>query len=212
MYTPEAYDNQDRAELHACMRQWSFATLITQSASGAQATHLPFLLDDDGPMGTLTTHLARANPQLAELLAGRPALVIFQGPHAYISPSWYDNQLTFPTWNYAAIHARGIPACIEAPDQVLAVLERTVRQYDEPLGGAWRFPAIPAEMVLPRLKAIVAVRIPIDSLAGKFKFNQDKSPADRLGVIRALASSPDRRDQAAAEFMQQRETMGGGTP
>ncbi|QHI97215.1 FMN-binding negative transcriptional regulator [Xylophilus rhododendri] len=206
MYTPKAYENHDLAELHRCMRQWSFATLITHGASGTQATHLPFLFDaEDGAAGTLTTHLARANPQLADLLAGAPALVIFQGPHAYVSPSWYQQQLTFPTWNYAAIHARGLPLCLEGPEEVRAVLDRTVRQYDEPLGGAWRFPEMPAELIASRLKAIVAVRIPIDSLEGKFKFNQDKSPADRLGVMQALASSPDRGDQAAAEFMRQRE-------
>lgn len=202
MYTPKPYANDDRAELHGCMRQWSFATLVTHGAAGVQATHLPFLLDaGDGPLGTLTTHLARANAQLADLLAGSPALVIFQGPHAYVSPSWYDNQRTFPTWNYAAIHARGVPACIEEPQAVREVLERTVRHYDEPLGGAWRFPDMPDEMVLPRLRAIVALRIPIDSLEGKFKFNQDKSPADRAGVLRALESSTDRGDHAAAEFM-----------
>lgn len=212
MYTPQAYAHHDRAELHGCMRQWSFATLVTHGAAGAQATHLPFLLDDDAAMGTLTTHLARANPQLADLQAGSPALVIFQGPHAYVSPSWYENQRTFPTWNYAAIHARGIPECIEAPDQVRAVLDRTVQHYDAPLGGAWRFPDMPADMVLPRLKAIVAVRIPIATLEGKFKFNQDKSPADRLGVIGALASSPHRGDQAAAEFMRQREPLQRTTP
>jgi len=204
MYTPKPYENKDRAELHDCMRRWSFATLITHGANGSQATHLPFLLDaEDGPMGTLTTHLARANGQLADLQAGVPAMVIFQGPHAYVSPSWYDNQLTFPTWNYAAIHVRGVPACIESPEEVRGVLDRTVRQYDEPLGGAWRFPAMPPEMIVPRLKAIVAVRIPIESLEGKFKFNQDKSAADREGVIRALESSADRGDQAAAEFMRQ---------
>lgn len=206
MYTPKAYENHDRAELHDCMRQWSFATLITHGASGSQATHLPFLLDEDGPMGTLTTHLARANPQLADLQAGSPALVIFQGPHAYISPSWYENQLTFPTWNYAAIHARGMPECIEAPDRVRGVLDRTVRQYDEHLGGVWRFPEMPEDMISPRLRAIVAVRIPIASLEGKFKFNQDKSPADRLGVIRALEGSPEPGDQVAAEFMRRRES------
>lgn len=208
MYTPPPYAHHDRAELHDCMRQWSFATLITQGAAGsgaagAQATHLPFLVDaDDGPLGTLTTHLARNNAQLADLLAGSPALVIFQGPHAYISPSWYDNQRTFPTWNYAAIHARGQPECLESPEAVRAVLDRTVAHYDAPLGGNWRFPEMPAEMIAPRLQAIVAVRIPIDTLEGKFKFNQDKSPADRQGVLRALLASPDRGDQAAAEFLQ----------
>lgn len=205
MYTPKAYENHDRAELHACMRQWSFATLVTHGASGSQATHLPFLLDEDGALGTLTTHLARANPQLADLQAGRPALVIFQGPHAFVSPSWYDNQLTFPTWNYAAIHARGTPTCMEASEQVRGVLDRTVRHYDEPLGGAWRFPEMPEDMTASRLRAIVAVRIPIAALEGKFKFNQDKSAADRLGVIRALERSSERSDQAAAEFMRRRE-------
>jgi len=202
MYTPKPYENHDRAELHRCMRQWSFATLVTHGAAGPQATHLPFLLDaDDGPMGTLTTHLARANAQLADLLAGSPALVIFQGPHAYVSPSWYDNQRTFPTWNYAAIHARGLPVCMEDPQAVRDVLDRTIAHYDAPLGGSWRFPEMPPEMVLPRLGAIVAVRIPIAALEGKFKFNQDKSPADRLGVLRALESSAERGDHAAAEFM-----------
>jgi transcriptional regulator len=206
MYTPKPYENHDRDELHACMRQWSFATLITHGNAGSQATHLPFLLESDvGPQGTLTTHLARANPQLADLQAGAPALVIFQGPHAFISPSWYENQLTFPTWNYAAIHARGVPDCMEDPDEVLAVLNRTVKQYDEPLGGSWRFPEMPATLTASRLKAIVAVRIPIEDLQGKFKFNQDKSPADRLGVINALAQSPSRGDQATAEFMRARE-------
>jgi transcriptional regulator len=206
MYTPKPYENHDRDELHACMRQWSFATLVTHGSAGSQATHLPFLLESDASAhGTLTTHLARANPQLADLQAGCPALVIFQGPHAFISPSWYENQLTFPTWNYAAIHARGVPHCMEDPDDVLAVLNRTVRQYDEPLGGSWRFPEMPATLTASRLKAIVAVRIPIDDLQGKFKFNQDKSPADREGVINALARSPARGDQAVAEFMRARE-------
>lgn len=206
MYTPKPYQNNDQAELHACMRQWSFATLITHGASGSQATHLPFLVDaDGGPHGTLTTHLARANPQLADLMAGSPALVIFQGPHAFISPSWYENQRTFPTWNYAAIHARGMPDCIEDAGLVREVLDRTVRVYDEPLGGSWRFGDMPEELILPRLKAIVAVRIPIDTLEGKFKFNQDKSAGDRLGVIEALEASSKPDDHAVARMMRDRQ-------
>jgi transcriptional regulator len=206
MYTPKAYENQDQAELHACMREWSFATLITHGASGSQATHLPFLTDaEGGPHGVLTTHLARANPQLIDLLAGCEALVIFQGPHAFISPSWYENQNTFPTWNYTAIHARGTPICIEDPQAIRQVLDRTVKVYDEPLGGDWRFDAMPDDMVLPRLKAIVAVRIPIRSLEGKFKFNQDKTPADRRGVIAALENTLDPSKLMAAAFMRARE-------
>ncbi|MDS1140200.1 FMN-binding negative transcriptional regulator [Pusillimonas sp. SM2304] len=206
MYTPKPYQNHDQAELHACMRQWSFATLITHGPKGSQATHLPFLVDaESGPHGTLVTHIARANPQLADLLAGSPALVIFQGPHAFISPSWYENQQTFPTWNYAAIHARGTPVCIEEAESVRRILDRTVQVYDTPLGGSWRFDAMQEELILPRLKAIVAIRIPLDALEGKFKFNQDKSPADRLGVITALEKSNDAGNHAVATLMRRRE-------
>ncbi|MDQ2187184.1 FMN-binding negative transcriptional regulator [Alcaligenaceae bacterium A4P071] len=206
MYTPKPYENKIENELHASMRAWSFATLITHGPTGSQATHLPFLLDTErGTHGTLTTHLARANPQLADLQSNAPALVIFTGPHAYVSPSWYENQRTFPTWNYAAIHVRGVPRCIEDALEIRNVLERTVQIYDEPLGGSWRFDAMSEDLVLPRLRAIVAVEIPIDSLEGKFKFNQDKSAADRIGVIEALEASNVLSDRAAAALMRARE-------
>ncbi len=208
MYNTKPYQNHDKTELHACMRQWSFATMITHGTCGSQVTHLPFLLDAAaGPHGTLTTHIARANPQLADLQTGGLVLVVFQGPHAFVSPSWYENQQTFPTWNYAAIHARGTPTCIEDAEYVRKVLERTVSVYDEPLGGNWRFDAMPDEMVLPRLNAIVAVTIPIVSLEGKFKFNQDKSLADRRGVILALEKSESTSDHAAARLMRLREKL-----
>ncbi len=187
MYTPPAYAEPDVALLHTRMREWSFATLITNGANGLNATHLPFLLDSDkGANGTLTTHLARANAQLKDLQAGADALVIFQGPHAFISPSWYENRLTFPTWNYTAIHVRGKPVLFEEPADVHAVLTRTVALYDTPLGGEWTFEGVPESMTSTRLRAIVALEIPIDSIEGKMKLNQDKSVQDRLGVIAAL--------------------------
>lgn len=187
MYTPAAYAEPDLATLHRRIREWSFATLVTHGAGGLNATHLPFLLDADaGPRGTLTTHLARANAQLQDLQAGAGTLVIFQGPHAFVSPSWYENRLTFPTWNYTAIHVRGRPRLIEAPDAIHAVLRRTVACYDTPLGGAWNFEAMPEAMIAPRLRAIVALEIPIDTIEGKMKLNQDKSVPDRQGVIAAL--------------------------
>lgn len=202
MYTPSAYAEADLALLHTRMREWSFATLVTQGESGLNATHLPFLLDADaGPQGTLTTHLARANAQYDDLKAGASALVIFQGPHAFVSPSWYRNQLTFPTWNYTAIHARGQPSLVEDAQAVHAVLQRTVAHYDTPLGGNWRFGAMPDTLVASRLGAIVAVTLPIDQLEGKMKLNQDKTVADRLGVIAALERLGDPQGLAVAQLM-----------
>lgn len=201
MYTPPAYAESDIGALHAFMRTHSFATLVTVGAAGANATHLPFLLREDGVCGTLVTHLARANPQWRDLQDGAQALVLFQGPHAFISPSWYVNRQTFPTWNYTAVHARGTPCLIDAPEAIRAVLAETVARYDTPLGGEWRFPEMPESLTAPRLTAIAALEIPIAGLEGKMKLNQDKSVADRLNVIRELERLGDAGSLAVARLI-----------
>ncbi len=201
MYTPPAYAETDIGVLHAFIRAHSFATLVTVGAEGANATHLPFLLRDDGGRGVLVTHLARANPQWRDLQGGAQALVLFQGPHAFISPSWYVNRQTFPTWNYTAVHVRGAPRLIEAPEAIRAVLSETVARYDAPLGGEWTFPSMPESLTAPRLQAIAALEIPIGTLEGKMKLNQDKSVADRLGVIRELERLGDTGSLAIARLI-----------
>lgn len=201
MYTPPAYAESDEALLRERMRAWSFATLVTHGAEGLNATHLPFLVDDEGPHGLLTTHLARGNAQYRDLKAGAPALVIFQGPHAFVSPSWYTNRLTFPTWNYTAIHVQGTPEVVDDTSAIHAVLQRTVAIYDTPLGGEWAFGAMPQELTASRLTAIAAVRIPIARIEGKMKLNQDKSVADRLGVIAALEKQGDAQSLAVAALI-----------
>ncbi|MGJ7524589.1 FMN-binding negative transcriptional regulator [Variovorax sp. GB1P17] len=211
MYTPKPYIEDDLATLHAGIRAWSFGTLITVGPSGVNATHLPFLLDaqEDGH-GLLTTHLAKKNAQYDDLRAGAEALAIFQGPHAFITPSWYVKQSTFPTWNYTAIHARGTPRVIEERMAVHAVLRRTVALYDTPLGGNWDFDAMPFDFVAPRLDMIAAVEIPVRVLEGKYKLNQDRSEEDRLGVIAALERLGDPQGVAVAGLMKQRMAVSAG--
>lgn len=209
MYTPPAYAEHETRTLHAFMRAHGFATLVTVGADGAQATHLPFLLREDGGHGTLVTHLARANPQWRDLEAGARALVLFQGPHAFISPSWYVNQQTFPTWNYTAVHARGTPRLIQEPESIRAVLSATVAHYDTPLGGGWTFPAMPETLTAPRLKAIAALEIPIATLEGKMKLNQDKSVQDRLGVVRELERLGDTGGLAIARLIRAQLDLAG---
>jgi len=201
MYTPPAYAEHDGARLLACMREWNFATLVTHGANGLNATHLPFLVDEGGAHGTLTTHLARANAQVRDLEAGAPALVIFQGPHAFVSPSWYENRMTFPTWNYTAIHAHGTPQLVDDTAAIHAVLTRTVALHDTPLGGEWAFGAMPEALTASRLKAIMALRMPIARIEGKMKLNQDKSVADRRGVIAALERRGDAQSVAVADLI-----------
>lgn len=203
MYTPPAY-REDRLDvLHDLMRQWSFATLITSGPAGILATQLPFLIDGNGAKGRLITHLARANPQCDQLAGGGEALVVFQGPHAFISPSWYENRETFPTWNYTAVHAYGRPVIDDDPEVLRALLKRVISRYDTPLGGPWRFEDMPEAAIAPRLKAIIAVEIDIDRLEGKLKLNQDKTPADRAGVIAELDGSNDPVARQTATMMRE---------
>ena len=211
MYTPKPYIEADLATLHAGIRAWSFGTLVTVSASSVNATHLPFLLDaqDDG-YGLLTTHLAKKNAQYDDLRAGVDVLAIFQGPHAFVTPSWYVKQSTFPTWNYTAIHARGTPRLIEERMAVHAVLRRTVADYDTPLGGNWDFDAMPFDFVAPRLDMIAAVEIPVRVLEGKYKLNQDRSEDDRKGVIAALERLGDPQSVAVAGLMKQQLAVSQG--
>lgn len=210
MYTPRAYAQDDLATMHAAIRAWSFGTLITHGETGTNVTHLPFLLHaDDGTQGTLITHLARANPQIDDLRAGAPAVAVFQGPHAFISPSWYENQLTFPTWNYTAVHVRGRPEVIEDAQRIHDVLVETVATYDTGPARTWTLEGMPAQTTLSRMGAIAAVRLPIGHIEGKWKLNQDKSIADRLGVIAALLRQADPQSHAVADLIARQADMQG---
>src|SRR5438105_8078807 len=121
MYIPAAFRESRPEALHALIRAHSFGTLISVVDSELFATHMPFLLDADrGRNGTLVGHLARPNPHWHSF--GSLALAIFQGPHAYVSPSWYATDQAVPTWNYTAVHAYGVPLIVEAPAQVSEIL------------------------------------------------------------------------------------------
>ncbi|WP_370302331.1 FMN-binding negative transcriptional regulator [Pseudooceanicola sp.] len=188
MYTPPAYSETDTALLHRLMQEWSFATLVSSEMGAPLATHLPFLVDPGGSqgLGRLVTHLARNNPHW-EALEDREVLVIFQGPHAFVSVDWYDNHLTYPTWNYGAIHARGRVKLERDPEALRALLRRFIGQF-QPAETKWSFDEMPEEMTAPRLRAIVGLELDITRLDGKLKFNQDKSDTDRAGVRAALSN------------------------
>src|SRR5688572_11201734 len=139
MYLPRHFHEQDPEQLFALMRQHSFATLVTAGSDGVPfATHLPFLVEPEAaPHGRLCAHMARPNPHWRGFSEDREALVIFQGPHAYVSPTWYATSPQVPTWNYATVHAYGSPRVIEAQDEVLRILRDSAATY-EPGPAPWR--------------------------------------------------------------------------
>jgi transcriptional regulator len=198
MYTPRFNQVADRTTLLDAMRANSFAILFGSGAEGASlATHLPLVVRDEGEHGLIEGHFARANSHW-QALAGRETLVVFAGPHAYVSPTLYAEQLSVPTWNYIAIHAYGTPELIEDEPGTLAVLDGLIRTHEPAYADQWA--SLPEGYRRTMLSGIVGFRIPIARIEGKFKLSQNRPEADRRNVREAHASgSPDAR--SLAEWM-----------
>jgi transcriptional regulator len=201
MYIPPAFRMEDAGKLAALMQRHSFATLISHDGAAPFASHLPMLFRPEaGPHGTLVSHLARANPQWQHFAAGGEVLAIFHGPHSYISPSWYQAGLAVPTWNYATVHAYGVPKIFSEHERVVALLRDTVSAYEASFAQPWPGD-LPDDFRDRLLQGIVAFEIPITRLEGKFKLGQNRSTADNQGVFDALSRSPDTDSQALARLM-----------
>jgi transcriptional regulator len=168
-----------------------FANLVTMGAEGLDATPLPLMMDtSDGPRGSLIGHVARANPQWRTTDTRQDALAIFSGPDSYITPSYYETKrLTgkvVPTWNYVTIHARGRISFFEDPEALLALVRRLTERHEAGRADPWAVSDAPADFTQSQLRAIVGVRLEITALTGKWKMSQNRSPADRAGVISGL--------------------------
>lgn len=209
MYIPDAFREADQAVLHQVIRDNSFATLITYGGGAPSASHLPLILDSArGDRGTLRGHMARANPQWRDFKDGAEALAIFQGPHAYISPSWYETHPSVPTWNYVAVHAYGVPRLIEDRAELRDLLKVSVKLYESGFEKPWEFD-LPEGFVEKMIDMIVGFEVPIGRLEGKLKLNQNRSAADRRSVIRVLERSPDPVARAIGELMAARTPPAG---
>src|SRR6266436_1251670 len=199
MYMPKLYQEDDLATLHGLMRDYSFATLVTQHDGATLATHLPLVIEaDEGPYGTLYGHMARANPQWQDFDATQEVLVIFQGPHTYISPSWYEVELSVPTWNYAVVHAYGLPHLIEDGEELYKLLKTLIQTHEANFEMPWPF-QLPDDYLQKMMRAIVGFEIEITRLEGKFKLSQNRTETERENAIAALQESTN--TAALAELM-----------
>jgi transcriptional regulator len=176
MYTRASHQPRDSAEVREVIERNMFATLVT----GMVATHLPFLLEGE----TLYAHMARANPQSA-MLEGEEALVIFQGPHAYISPSWYEERATAPTWDYVAVHCYG-RARVHSGDETRRNIERLIARVEEGRPHPWSLRDLSEESVHSLLRNVVSFEIVLSRIEGKFKLNQGDTPEHIRAAIAAL--------------------------
>jgi transcriptional regulator len=191
LYLPPLF-KEDRIDvLHDTIRRSGLATLVTLTPDGLIASHVPLLLDTEpAPYGTLLGHLARPNPQARGAVAGVQALAIFQGPDAYITPSWYETKRAtgkvVPTWNYVTIHAYGTIEFFDNTERLLAIVTRLTEKQEVARADPWAVTDAPADFTQSMLKSIVGFTLPIARLEGKWKMSQNRPAEDRAGVIDGL--------------------------
>jgi transcriptional regulator len=197
MYIPTHHRETDQGKLHDFIEAHSFGLLVSTLDGGLFATHLPFLLDRRE--GRLLAHLARTNPQWREL-EGREVLVVFSGPHAYVSPTWYEDENVVPTWNYVAVHTYGVCRLADEPDATADILSRTVAVYERPMPRPWAIDPS-TEFFAKMARGVVGFRVEISRLEGKWKLNQNHPAVRREKVAHALAASADPDAQEIARLM-----------
>ena len=196
MYIPKHFDEKRAELIHDLIRNYNFATMITMRDALPIVSHLPFLFTAQGSYGILTAHMARANPQWRSF-ANSDVTVIFQGPHAYISPRWYSpSDTNVPTWNYAVVHAYGVPQIISDEADAYGVLQRLITAHDP----SWTV-ELSDKNRQDMLREIVVFEIEVKKFEAKFKLSQNRSESDAKAVMRELSKSGNQTDNELGQLM-----------
>jgi transcriptional regulator len=193
MYVPEAFDETRPAALAALIRDHPLGLLVSGGPAGLLANPVPFRLDPEGgPHGVLRAHLARANPQWRAIAEAPEVLVVFQGPQAYVTPSWYatkrDHGRVVPTWNYMIVPSRGRATLHHNPAWLRRQIDALTAAREAARPEPWAVADAPEPFVAAQLRGIVGVEVAVAALVGKWKLSQNRSAADRAGVAAGLAA------------------------
>lgn len=198
MYIPPKFKLKNEAQIRAYIRQYPFATLITAANNYPIATHLPFILEQEGGQWYLLSHMAKANPQWKLLEESQP-LVVFQEPHAYISPTYYEKEENVPTWNYIAVHVYGTVEMLLEKEQAVEVLEKTIAVFEKNFQQQWKNLEDGYKKRL--LNGMVAFRIKIQNFEAKEKLSQNKTVQERQTISKGLLDTSDSSAQQLGEIM-----------
>lgn len=201
MYIPEFNRQEDRAATLAFMRANPFGILVSNVDGVPFASHLPFLVDEAGDQIIVRGHMARANAHWKSMKEGEESLVIFHGPHAYISPSLYELQESVPTWNYAAVHVYGEPNLFSDEEGLKETLHQMINTFESSYMAQWS--GLSEQYQSRMMKHIVGFEIKAKSLEAKFKLSQNRTKGEQARVMQALSQSKDSNISGVAELMQQ---------
>jgi len=206
VYVPNHFRAQSEDELYAVIDRYMFATVISAvDGASPRATMVPFVAREDGGRRRLWGHMARANPHWRDFQPVREILVVFRGPHTYISPSWYADEPNVPTWNFVVVHVYGRPRLLEPDDpRVLWVLEQTVEQAEARTARPWQL-AQAGDYARQLAPGVAAFEIEVARVEGSLKLSQNHPRENRRGVIAALAASESSDAREIADLMRARD-------
>lgn len=191
MYTPKYHALTDVAAMRTHIAEHPLGAWVCTAHNQLMANHIPFVWDaQHGGHGRLLGHVSRANPVWRELASGAPSVVMFMGPDAYITPSWYPGKRAHgkvvPTWNYVTVHAHGMARAIEDTEWILDVINRLTDAQESRRDRPWKVSDAPAAYIDRMLRAVVGIEITIERLEGRLKVSQDEDEQDRLGTVEGL--------------------------
>lgn len=204
MYVPKFNEEKDISVLHRLIKSKPLGAWTAISGGAIEVNHIPFVLkENDGELGTLVGHVARNNRIWQTLSVNQNSVVIFQGDQAYITPSWYPSKhkdgKAVPTWNYAVVHAYGIPRVFENPEELMAHITELTEIHEADQALPWKVSDAPQEYIDKLLAAIVGIEIPIAKIVGKWKLGQNRPDSDKLGIIAGLKSGSDHQSHSLAD-------------
>ena len=203
MHIPKLYREEDRNEIVEFLKQNEFATLVTCDGSKPIASHLLMeVIEEDGSL-LINGHMSKANPQWKTFAQNPEVLVIFHGPHAYISPTWY-NHVNVPTWNYQSVHVDGGPRMVTGQDEMRAMLSRLIaRNEGDP---SYRMETLPADFVLKEMAGVVAFQVEATRIEANYKLSQNRDDESYWSVVSHLEERQDAMSHEVANAMKKNRT------
>ena len=200
MYIPKLYREEDRGKILEFLRQNDFATLVTYNGEKPVASHLLMGILEMDERLYINGHMSKANPQWKTFEKSPDALMIFQGPHTYISPTWY-NHVNVPTWNYQSVHVYGKPRVMTEYDEAYELLTRLVDKYES--NSHYQLETLPKDFVEKEIKGIVAFQIEVTKIEANYKLSQNRKDEDYSNIIAQLEKRTDDLSHGVAEAMRE---------